>query len=74
MKKNLEIAGVTYKDVPSITVPDGTGGSATFVCTSDATATAADVATGKSFYDSGGKLVTGTGTVTNYDDYDTLDF
>lgn len=63
MKRNVTIAGAKYTGVPSIMIPltDETG-SATFCEVSDTTATAADVATGKTFYNAAGTLTTGTAT------------
>ena len=63
MKRNVTIAGAKYTGVPSIMIPltDETG-NATFCEVSDTTATAADVATGKTFYSAAGTLTTGTAT------------
>ena len=61
MAQNVTIAGASYPDVPSITVPKTDGGSAVFVDTSDADAAADDIASGKKAYVNG-ELVTGTGT------------
>ena len=60
MAQSVTIAGASYSDVPSITVPKQGGGSASFVDTSDADAVAADVAQGKTCYVDGVKIV-GTG-------------
>lgn len=54
MAQNVTIAGASYPDVPSIVVPKTGGGSAAFLDTSDADATAADVRSGKKFYGSSG--------------------
>lgn len=59
MAQNVTIAGASYPDVPSILVPKTGGGSASFVDTSDATATAAQVLQGYTAY-AGGELLTGT--------------
>lgn len=59
MAQNVTIAGASYPDVPSILVPKTGGGSASFVDTSDATATAAQVLAGYTAY-AGGELLTGT--------------
>ena len=63
MKRNVTIAGAKYTGVPSIMIPltDETG-NAVFCEVSDTTATAADVATGKTFYSAAGTLTTGTAT------------
>ncbi|WP_278502850.1 hypothetical protein [Mitsuokella multacida] len=63
MKRNVTIAGAKYTGVPSIMIPltDETG-NATFCEVSDTTATAADVASGKTFYSAAGTLTTGTAT------------
>lgn len=60
MAKNITIAGADYPNVPSITVTITGGGYASFVDTSDATATAADLTAGKTAYANGSKI-TGTG-------------
>lgn len=59
MAKNITIAGADYPSVPSIIAPITGGGTATFVETSDADATAADIASGKTAYVNG-SLITGT--------------
>lgn len=57
---NVTLLGADYADVPSILLPKTGGGSAEFFDTAGATAEAADVATGKTFYGANG-LETGTG-------------
>ena len=60
MAQNIQIAGATFNAVPSIVVPVAGGGSATFVDPSPTTAAAADVASGKLFFDALGVLTQGT--------------
>lgn len=60
MAQNVTVAGASYSDVPSVVLPKTGGGSATFVDTSDTTATADDVASGKVFYAASGARTTGT--------------
>lgn len=60
MAQNIQIAGATFNAVPSIVVPVAGGGSAMFVDPSPTTAAAADVASGKLFFDALGVLTQGT--------------
>lgn len=59
MSKNVTLWGASYTGVPSLEVPQTGGGTATFTDTSPTTATAADVATGKTFFLADGTQATG---------------
>jgi hypothetical protein len=65
MAKTVTIAGATYSDVPSVDIPLSSGGTAKFVDTSDANASAADVLSGKTAYVNG-SLVSGSLATNTY--------
>ena len=54
MAQNVTVAGASYSDVPSVTLPKTGGGTAYFTDVTDTTATASDVAQGSYFYTSSG--------------------
>ena len=57
MAKNVVINGNTYSSVPSVQIPlQGGGGNAIFYDTSDADATASQIASGYYAYGASGKL------------------
>lgn len=59
---NVRINGVTYSDVPSVSIPVSSGvGNATFFDTTNATATASDIVSGKIAFNANGSV---TGTLT----------
>ena len=59
---NVRINGVTYSDVPSVSIPNSSGGgNATFFDTATATATASDNARGKVAFNGNGAV---TGSLT----------
>lgn len=60
MAQNVTIAGASYSGVPSIEVPKTGGGTAGFFDVSDTTATASDVAVGKTFHLGDGSSAVGT--------------
>lgn len=59
---NVRINGVTYSDVPSVSIPNSSGGgNATFFDTTTSTATASDIASGKVAFNGNGAV---TGSLT----------
>ena len=56
MAQNITLLGASYSAVPAVTLPKTGGGTAQFTDTSDADATAADIASGKTAYVNGTKL------------------
>lgn len=63
MAKNVKINGVSYDDVPQVSIPLATGeGVADFYDTSDATASASEVLAGKTVYGATGRV---SGIMTN---------
>lgn len=62
MAQNVTVAGASYSDVPSVTLPKTGGGTASFTDVTGTTALAADVASGKYFFTASGVLTLGTAT------------
>lgn len=56
MAQNVVINGVTYQNCPEVNIPKAGGGTARFVDTDDANATASDILNGKTGYVNGVKL------------------
>lgn len=60
MAQNITLLGANYSAVPAVTLPKTGGGTAKFTDVTDTTAAAADVASGKYFYDANGTKTQGT--------------
>lgn len=56
MAQNVIINGVTYSSVPEVDIPKNGGGTAKFYDTTDGTAAAADILTGKKAYNASGAV------------------
>lgn len=56
MAQNVIINGVTYQSVPEVDIPKSGGGTAKFYDIAGATATAADILTGKTAYGASGSV------------------
>lgn len=56
MAQNVIINGVTYQSVPEVDIPKSGGGTVKFFDTASATATAADILTGKAAYGASGSV------------------
>ena len=56
MAQNVIINGVTYSSVPEVDIPKSGGGTAKFYDTASASASAADILTGKTAYGASGSV------------------
>lgn len=62
MAQDISLLGAIFEDVPAVLLPINGGGTARFTDTSDTTAAASDVASGKYFYTAQGVRTSGTGS------------
>lgn len=62
MAQNITINGEDFQSVPSVVLPKTGGGSASFVDTTDATATSSEILQGYTAYGADGTKLTGTAT------------
>lgn len=60
MAQNITLLGASYSAVPAVLLPKTGGGTAKFTDVTDATATALDVADGKTVYLADGSKATGS--------------
>ena len=63
MAQNIDLLGAQYPSVPSVLLPKVGGGTASFTDVTDTTATAADVAEGKTFHLASGAAAVGTASI-----------
>lgn len=63
MAQNVTVAGASYEDVPSVSLPKTGGGMASFTDVSDTTATDSDVLSGAYFYSAGGVRTAGAAVI-----------